>query len=165
MKIYNDGSIDHFDKEYFESILPKHKVTKKRLWTCREQAGQFFYFVDWGSVDGKGNSVGITVASSINSYTGLSGEKGEDSIRLWLSRADGKPLGSKLTKWITRTDNWEQRMYSQFSNFRSIRKQASDCPECGSARIMLRIKNGRDTGKLKAKCPDNCAVPWIEIKE
>jgi hypothetical protein len=147
----NNGSIDVFDRWYFESILPTGKVTGKKLWSRRENYGEWEYLIDMGDPE-----VFIRVRSSVQTATDMSAETGEDSIRAWLVhvRPDGEfPISEKVTRWTTRQAGWEDRLWKIFSLLREWRQAAGDCIECGRPRRIFKVKkSGVNNGRYFAKC-------------
>lgn len=147
----NNGSIDIFDREYFESVLPVGKKTGKLLWRRDAVGGEWQYIIDMGDPE-----VFICVRSSVDSGTDMSASTGQDSIRAWLlhRRDDGDyPLSVKVTKWTTRQAGWESRLWDILSQLREWRKTAGNCVECGKPRRIFKVKNGgRNQGRVFARC-------------
>lgn len=155
----SNGSIDVFDREYFESCLPRRKSSDAPLWLRSFQDGEYVYRV---SMDDP-NKVAIHVSSTVNTETGLSDDTGENSIKLWLVTKQGYPLGHKLVQYITREAGWEQRMLKQMAFLRQRRQRAGNCPICGDPNIILRvvqIANAKH-GSVFAKCMGHLNVPWV----
>lgn len=140
-------SVDTFTLEEFAAALPHHKVTHKEL--CEYQgfvAGEHQFYMP---IDGL---TGITIRSSIGRL-GVSADCGEDSIRAWLSYNDGKPLGSKVSRWTTRVPGWEKRLEDVLRTLWQWRKSAGDCPHCHMPKQVFKVKKeGPNHGRIFAQC-------------
>ena len=136
----NNGQIDLFDTEYFESILPKNKRTNKPLWTKTADKGEFVYLVEFGF----GQDAFILIRSSIDNYTDMSRTTGKDSIRSYVVDKELKPILGKNKRWTTRVKNWENRLWNDLSELRKqftkVYNQGIKCPDCGK---LLRIQTNK----------------------
>src|SRR3972149_2295059 len=89
--------IDQFSREQFEDALPpgfRHAGLVK---------GEHTYTLETG------DGVALFVRSSVRS-DGQAAGVGEDSIRLYFLTEEGKPLGGKLTNYVTRVPGWAKRL-------------------------------------------------------
>ena len=115
-------SVEIFSKNDFEQALPAHKDTGKPLWTALGlKSGEYTY-----SVPVNGGRVVAEIRSSVGS-NGVSAEAGSDSIRCWLvdTKTD-KPVGSKVSRWITRQHGWQQRLTNELRVLWQWRMRAGD---------------------------------------
>lgn len=119
MNKHPQGNIEVFDREYFESILPKNKKTKRRLWEAKVEWGEWVYYIWMNDPHG----ARIKVRSSIASDTDWSDGSGQNSIRIWLVNQFGKPIQKKKQAYVTRRLGWEKRMWKLFSEIRQERQK------------------------------------------
>ena len=157
----NNGHIDIFDAEYFESCLPKNAKTKEPLWTRQIDKSEYQYLISMNDPNG----VMIVLRSSINPVTDISEETGEDSIRMWLVDKDRLPLGHKLNMYTTRKAGWEKRMWTKFSALRRLRKQVGNCAFCSRPRKVYKVKK-RSSGHFgeffaRCNCKENSPLIWL----
>jgi hypothetical protein len=147
--------VDEFTREQFEAALPINKHTGKTMWVGNGvQSGEYTYTIP---IDGQ---VSIFVRSSVRSY-GVSALSGEDSIRAWLVTSDGNPLGSKVSRWITRVKGWDKRMADTLRTLWGWRKAAGNC-SCGRPMGIFVTKKK----KVFAKC-GHCSPTisdWNKVK-
>lgn len=149
-----DGGVDTFDIEYFESVLPKRISDDKPLWEREDvpalNGGEVTYRIRMGDPQG----VHIRLRSSINASTGLSDPTGQNSIRMWLADDHNRPLGHKIDEYTTRLPGWEKRMWSKFNKLRNLRREAGDCDVCGHPRYIWKVKKADSEfrGQRFAKC-------------
>lgn len=138
----NNGSIDKFDRQYFESILPNNKKTGEPLWTRTAIQGEWVYLIEFGF----GQDAFILIRSSVDCYTNLSRETGNDSIRIYIVNSDLKPLLGKTQRWFTRKAGWEKKIWENFS---VLRQQFTKlfpglkCPYCGKLLPVLTSKGNK----------------------
>lgn len=145
--------IDTFTKQEFEEALP-------RGWKYAGfDGGEYTYLYP---VDVE---VGILIRSSVGS-NGYSADAGEDSIRIWLvRRLDESPLGSKLTRWVTRQPHWHIRLENQIKELVSLRQRAGNCSICNKPKgIFITKKDGPNKGRPFAKCSDDShkSFVWLD---
>ena len=141
-------AVEIFSKKEFEAALP---------------AGFWVYS---GFIDGEHTysieitaDIFITIRSSIGS-SGFSAKTGEDSIRAWLVGKDGKPLGSKVSKWTTRTKGWEERLLRVLRTLWAWAKKAGYCPTCKIPKNVFVVKKaGKNKGRVFCKC-GKCGNGW-----
>jgi hypothetical protein len=151
-----------FTKLQFEETLPKHNRTGANLWQTRGlEKGEFTYFLPVS------DHAGVIIRSSIRE-SGVSAKVGEDSIRLWLiDPKTQQPVGSKLSKYITRTRNWQERLIKQLRSLYTLGKLVRPCG-CGEGTIKIQKvkKDGENKGKLFSSCSNRtCRVTrfqWVE---
>ena len=126
----NNGQIDIFDAEYFESKLPKSKKDSSPLWTKQAIKGEWCYLIRFGF-----KNAWILVRSSIDTQTNMSRETGQDSIRCYVVDKDNYPLLGKNKRWTTRVAGWESRLWNDLTALRKqfvkYHKMGIVCPKCG----------------------------------
>lgn len=146
-------TIDIFNQSQFEAALAPH--TFKSLGYVGQE---LTYEIP---VDAK---VSIEIRSTIW-RDGLSATNGEDSIRMWLRTADGKPLG-KLDKWTTRVAGWEKRVAEKIAALIELRTVAGDCPNCKNPLACFITGPGsKNEGRIYAKCmKENKWTKWVTVK-
>lgn len=150
-------AVEIFTKAQFEAALPRHKVTGDPLWVFAGiVAGEYVYNIRVS------DDAVIVIRSSVRE-DGVSAAKGEDSIRLWLaSYSTGKPLSSKITRWIARTGGWRERLTEQCRTLYKLGRKLGPCPKCGAARALRKVaKEGANKGRLFFTC-DNDHFEWAE---
>ena len=141
--------IDVFSVSEFEAALPVHKQTGEKLWKpVGFVDGEYAYKIQITP------DVFISIRSSIKE-DGLSAGTGQDSIRAWLTGADGKPLGSKVQKWVTREPGWQDRLVDMLRELWDRARKAGYCKKCKTPNGVYRVKQGKNKGRLFKKCP-NC---------
>ena len=153
--------IDRFTKEEFEASLPVHPVTREVRWTYAGfNGGEHVYRV---KIDSR---VFVEVRSSVGE-DGISAGTGEDSIRAWLVREDGSPLGSKVSRWTTRQPGWQERLRGVLNTLRDWRKSAGDCPVCGNPKKVFKVKaaTSHNKGRVFACCSDHERVSWTWLTD
>lgn len=144
-------TIDIFTQKEFEAALP---------------AGYWEYT---GFVEGEhtygikvAEGICITIRSSVG-RDGMSADTGEDSIRAWLIRCDGSPLGSKVSKYTTRLPGWEKRLLEVLRALWGMAQKAGYCDKCHQPRGVFKVKKAGPTkGKLFAKCANCNTFEWLE---
>jgi len=113
--------------------------------------------------EGMGIAKGITI--EIRSSVGidkLSAAAGQDSIRVWFADIDGKPLGSKAKRWITRVTGWEKRLSETISNLTAVALKVKLCPDCGKIPgLFLTKKDGPNKGRWLSKCKTHGHFTWL----
>lgn len=134
--------IEYFTKLEFEQALP---------------TGYWSYS---GLIDGEHTysieitpDIFITIRSSVKN-DGQSADTGKDSIRAWLCSSDGKPLGSKTQKWVTRLPNWKARLLDMLRELWRRAKTSGYCEKCNVPKSIYKVtKQGHPKkGKLFCKC-------------
>jgi len=135
-------TVDTFTREQFEQALPT-KDTDKPLWTA----------LDAYLVPVNGGRVAAEVRSSVGS-NGVSAEAGADSIRCWLVDTEtSKPVGSKVSRWITRQPGWQERLTKELRVLWQWRMRAGDCPKCKEPKGIWKVKKaGPNKGRPFASC-------------
>lgn len=148
--------IDRFTKEQFEKALPVHKVTGQPLWESRGlENGEFVYYLPIDPM------AGILVRSSIDG-SGYAAATGEDSIRAWLVKPDGSPLGSKVSKWTTRVAGWDERLKIVLRTLWGWRVKAGNCPKCMQPLPVFKVKKeGPNRGRVFANCKSHNVWEWL----
>jgi len=157
--------IDKITISRFESALPVDKHTNAPLWTALGlQGGEYCYRI---AIDEK---TAIFIRSSINA-SGISAATGKDSIRAWLIDVNGKPLGSKVAKWITRQPGWEKRLTDTLRTLWRWRKSAGDCKVCKTPLGIFKVTAQTESrGRIFASCKNKNhpklvkSFKWIEEK-
>jgi DNA helicase-2/ATP-dependent DNA helicase PcrA len=116
-------------------------------------------------VAGPDRTVSIEVRSSIG-QDGKSAPTGKDSIRAWLVDAkDGKPLGSKVSRWITRKVGWQERLRETLRTLWLWRLRAGDCPQCQKPKGIWKVKKeSANKGRPFAKCC-HCGNGFVWLDE
>jgi hypothetical protein len=103
----------------------------------------------------------IEVASSIDS-SGMAEPSGKNSIRLWLSDGNGMPLGSKISRWVTRVSGWEKRMDDQIKRLFAMGKSLKWCNKCNSLdHVFIVKKDGPNKGRLFKHCKCEGDFHWL----
>jgi len=141
-----------FTKQDFErKALPVNKTTGEQMWeSLGLQNGEEAYSV---KID---KDTSILVRSSVKP-NGVCAGTGEDSIRAWLTTSDGKPLGSKVSKFTTRTKGWDVRTKNVLRTLWSWRKNAGNCTCCGEPRQIFKVKKaGENIGRIFTNCRNEC---------
>lgn len=92
----------------------------------------------------------IEVRSSIHGDT--SADCGDDSIRSWLVTTDGKPVGGKMQRWVTRVPGWDRRLVAMLKKQVEMSNNFSPCPVCGKTPV---VSVKKDKGKAFIFCPDD----------
>ncbi len=139
---------ERFTREQFEAALPVHKVSGVPLWTAVGlQDGEYTYLVSITPL------VSIKIRSSVD-HTGFAATTGEDSIRLWLvDPKTAKPMGSKLSKFVTRVHGWDRRLVAQLRELWQYGKAIAPC-SCGVATRVFKVKaEGPNKGRFYVACP------------
>jgi hypothetical protein len=136
---------EQFTKEQFEAALPINKTNGRQLWLYKGFIdGEHVYSVPIDSV-----SV-ISIRSSINE-SGRAAGTGKDSIRCFLLDNQGNPLGSKVSKWVTRVPGWGERMKESIRILWKMRKAAGNNGD-GSPRKIFKVKKeGVNKGRFFTK--------------
>lgn len=150
-------AVDIFTKAQFESALPVHNQTGEPLWRFGGlRDGEYEYLMPIDSLSA------ILIRSSIHS-DGFSAESGEDSIRAWLVNNEDKPLGSKVSKWVTRVPGWETRLKETLRTLWQLRKQSGNCINCGEPLGIFKVKKeGPNKGRWFAKCINHNGFVWLD---
>lgn len=114
----------------------------------------------------KSHEIFVEIASSIGP-SGVADGTGENSIRLWLSGDNGLPLGSKISRWVTRVPGWEKRMIDQIERLTAMGQAIRWCNKCSTLeKIFIVKKDGPNKGKLFIKCNCPGSFEWLdEIEE
>src|SRR3990172_8332986 len=133
-------SIEIFSKQKFESVLP-HK------WGCLGLIdGEYYYLMPINQ------DIFIMIRSSIDS-SGYCAEAGRDSIRAWLVDKDYQPLGSKVSKWVTRLSKWDDRLIDTLRQLWKMAQFAGYCPNCHLVNDVYKVKKaGPSKGRIFKKC-------------
>lgn len=141
--------VRQFSKAQFEAALPEGRWKEAGL-----IQGEYCY-----TVQVKEN-VRIFIRSSVD-VTGVSAETGGDSIRTWLQDDEGNFIGSKLTRWITRQNGWEERLVENLRNMWRIGNKLGKC-QCGAQfKAFKSKKEGPRQGWIFRKC-DGCGkFDWL----
>ena len=148
--------IDTFTKSEFEaSALPTSKTTGEALWTPLGLVdGEYTYAVKIDDVSR------IIIRSSIG-RDGVSAGCGEDSIRCFLVDNNGKPLGSKVSKWTTRKPGWGERTKENIRTLWRMRKAAGDNTDGTPRRVFKVKKEGPNKGRFFTKDDDGGRFIWL----
>lgn len=138
--------IDCFNKEAFEAALPKHKDTGQPLWKYAGFIGGEFAYrlpVKLGVV--------IQIRSSVG-RDGWSDDSGKNSIRCWVTDANGATLGEKYGEYITRLPGWQARLTEMLRNVWKLGRKLGCCHKCGNAMKMFCVQSGDNQGRWYQKC-------------
>jgi hypothetical protein len=129
-----------FTKQEFEDALPRRKSTDSPLWSLVGVVGnEYQYRIDFDDPNG----CHLIVRSSINPTNDMADDSGEDSIRVFLMDSNGDFLTAKnasVQRWVTRQENWKNRLYGVFAAYRKLRHLGGDCPVCGKPNKLFKIK-------------------------
>lgn len=141
--------VETFTKETFEASLPKDKNTEAALWIMEGLVdGEYVYSIHVSDY------CAIKIRSSVR-QNGLSGASGKDSIRMWLADPiTGRPMGSKLSRWTTRVNGWQERIIKQLRELWRMAKKINVCPTCGKdvIKVFKVKKDGPNKGRIFLKC-------------
>lgn len=156
--------IESFNKSTFESALPCHKTTGARLWVSLGiREGEYTYAIPIGKL-----GINILIRSSVG-VDGMSAPTGEDSIRAYIVRIQGeqiKPAGSKLQRYITRVNGWQQRLERVLRVLYKLALYIRPCRVCGQPMSIVTIRRGKHAGKHALACKvDGCAGEFVVIEE
>ena len=141
---------EKFTKEQFEKVLPKD------LWKGLGAVdGEYLYAMS------PTPEIRIYIRSSIRP-DGIAADTGKDSIRAWLSSADGTPLGSKTQAYVTRIPGWETRLIEMLRKLWKNSKKIEQC-SCGRLMGVFKVKKrGPNHGRQFTKCLScNSGFRWI----
>jgi hypothetical protein len=159
--------VEIFSQKQFEDALPVHKCTAKVLWQHT------------GLIDGEHTYTVrpfdnlpyvIAVRSSVKA-DGYSAATGQDSIRAFILTNDGKPFGSKISRYTTRLPGWQSRLTVILRTLAKMIKEIAPCDSCGQPCPPFKVKKqGPNKGRLFSKCINNtCKAPkftWLsEVDE
>jgi hypothetical protein len=150
--------VEIFTRTEFEQALPVHNRTKQALWTYLGlDSGEHTYRVTPFCQ----RPYAIFVRSSVH-QDGTSAGTGEDSIRCWIvitsddPNQDGRPFGSKISRYVTRVHGWQTRLHDTLYRLASIIKQIEQCPACKQdCPIFKCSKEGDNKGRLFSKCTNH----------
>ena len=155
---------DRFTTEQFEKVLHDFIVAHPKTYSCVTSKGlvahEYRYAVPVNDT-GHGQVI-VEIASSIN-YSGFADGTGENSIRLWLTGEDGLPLGSKISRWVTRVSGWEGRITQQLEKLSAMGEEIQWCTKCSSIeKIFIVKKDGKNKGRLFIKCQCQNSFSWLD---
>lgn len=140
--------IERFTKEQFEAALPKSG--RFPIIPLEIVNGEYC----WKMIVGE---VGIIIRSSIDSSR-ISARTGEDSIRVYLVDKQGRPLGSKITKWTTRKPGWQERLADLLRQF--VKMILASGADKGGVTIFKCKKEGANKGRFFYKVGESFGG-WI----
>ena len=151
--------IDQFTKSRFEAALPV--VGGQLLWSSIGlRDGEHCYLIPVKP------GVVIYIRSSVDS-SGLAAPSAKNSIRCWLASDDkGNPLSSKVERWITRVNGWEERLTETLRKLWRLGRQLHYCERCQPITMTraFKAKTGDHTGQFFQKCP-NCGHFYGWLRE
>jgi DNA helicase II / ATP-dependent DNA helicase PcrA len=107
----------------------------------------------------------IDINSSIEETTGHSADTGGNSIRAWIVDQDGKPLGSKTQKWVTREVGWQDRMAKMLVELSEMAKEIGICKSCGELEGIYIAKTEKNKGRKFLKCKNGCNFRWLDSED
>lgn len=145
-------TIEIFSRSEFEAALPKGFWQYAGL-----DKGEHTYNI---SIT---DDILIHIRSSVDS-SGFSADTGEDSIRAWLITSGGRPLGSKVQKYITRRPGWDKKLVEMLRTLWGRAQKAGYCKSCKQPNgVFVVKKEGRNKGKLFSQC-GQCRnnFTWLE---
>jgi len=142
-------TIERFTKLEFEMALPVSKATGQPMWEERGlEVNEYSYQIHVRE------GIVIKIRSSVK-RNGIAASTGKDSIRCWLAREDGSPMGSKIQSYVTRVVGWQDRMDKVLRELWKRALMVEDCPGCGKPLSIFKVKKeGKNKGKLFVKCWD-----------
>lgn len=158
--------VEIFSRDQFEQALPCHCKTNEKLWQANGLIdGEFCYTV----TPFPNIPYGITVRSSVKA-NGYSADTGQDSIRAWIVTENGKPFGSKISRYTTRLPGWQDRLTVILRKLAGLIKQIAPCKSCGHDRPPFKVKkDGPNKGRIFSKCNNKeCKHPeftWLDDAE
>jgi hypothetical protein len=150
-------SVDHFSRAQFEAALPCLKGTRTPLWGYTGLiSGEHQYYLPVKP------GVIIVIRSSVGA-DGHSAEAAKDSIRCWLADPQGKPLGSKYGRWVTRVGGWERRLTDVLRALWTFGRKLVNCPKCQHQMKAFKTGGGPNEGRWYMKCTEcNWWDSWLE---
>lgn len=152
-------AVEIFTKEQFEAALPMRKDGTGKAWEYAGSCGgEHTYILPLP------NGLGVKIHSSVG-MNGLSGDTGENSIRIYLIDLEtNKPAGSKISKWTTRVAGWQNRMMDEVRALARLGIKVSKCPVCGKNKKVFKVsKVGPNCGRLFITCDTECnQFEWID---
>jgi hypothetical protein len=145
--------IDQFTREEFENYLSIHSP-----FSCLGLIqGEEAYLIPLDE------QTGIMVRSSVKK-SGVSAGTSKNSIRAWLV-SGSKPLGSKISKWITRQPGWQERVDEQIKQLTLWRALAGDCKECDKPKGIFIAHTEKNDGRPFARCKEHKdSFQWLDEK-
>jgi superfamily I DNA/RNA helicase len=145
---------ERFSLKDFEQALEPHPWTYEGL-----VSGEHVYRIVLDNSD----LAQIQVRSSIDS-SGVAASTGEDSIRAWLVETKtGKPIGSKVSKWVTRVPGWQDRLNETIEILKEWWSLSGACPDCGKPKGIFKVKKeGKNKGRVFSKCQFHNHFQWLD---
>lgn len=155
-------SVETFDRQQFEDVLTYISNDLGVEWLCDgTRKGEYHYHMTTGC-SFPDNSILIEIRSTVQESTGVSAGCGEDSIRVWFSDVDGKPLGNKAKRWITRVSGWQTRLDSTIHDMVDVASKVELCSECGELPGVFAVKkDSPNKGRWFSKCKDHKNFRWL----
>lgn len=148
---------ERFSKQEFESALQNYQPESMGL-----VDGEYRYCVNVKVIKQDGlcserpmdMKINVFIASSIGP-SGYADGTGENSIRLWLGDESDKPLGNKISRWVTRVPGWEKRMLESLEKLIAMGKRVEYCTKCHQVeKVFIVHKIGPNKGRIFKRC--NC---------
>lgn len=107
-------------------------------------------------------TVCVMANSSIRRGQDVADAAGENSIRVWLCDMDGKPLGSKVGRWVTRQPGWRERLIEKVGFLVAMAEKVQPCPQCGDLmKVFIVNKDGPNKGRIFTKCNLHGNFRWL----
>lgn len=122
-------AVEIFTRDEFESALKSWHFT--HLGVMQKNHA---YRVDFGNPH-----CHLVVYSSI-APSGQSRTTAEDSIRVWIRANNGKPVGGKTQKYVTRVKGWQDRLNAVITKVVNLGRWIQPCPKCGTL-LALKVNN------------------------
>lgn len=151
--------IDHFTKEDFERALPKSKTDHSLvLWKYEGlDKSEHCYSIP---IDEKSK---IFIRSSVKSDN-KSADTGKDSIRIYLVNNQNRPIGSKISKYITRVPGWQTRLIEQLRFLFRLRRLAGNDSNNNPMPVLKVEKEGPNKGRFFTSS-NNGNFKWLTDNE
>lgn len=158
-------SVDVFDKDVFEACIvdiawDNHKLDARWAGVV---GNEHRYVITVKEISGTDEVVNILVNSSVNVCTGMSDGAGENSIRGWLADSEGKPLGNKTQRWVTRQPGWEKRLEEMIAKLVEMANSICFCRACNSLeKVFVVKKDGPNKNRLFKRCQCDNSFTWLD---
>lgn len=158
-------STERFTKQEFEEVLLRATAEEDLEILERGLVGSEWRYQIVANDLGTAGKVLIEIASSVGS-SGVADATGENSIRLWLTDGKGLPLGSKISRWVTRVSGWDRRLEDQIDRMIGMAQAIQFCTKCRSLeKIFIVKKEGPNKGRLFVKCECPKSFTWLDESE
>jgi hypothetical protein len=153
--------IDRFSKDRFEACLPVHKTSGESLWKrvtgMTSPDSELLYFIPVSE------NVRILIWSSINPWTEMADDVGENSIRCYLANRFNEPLSNKSQTYITRVKGWEVRLKDMLRDLWKMGMSIAQPCSCGEQKKIFWCKKpGPNKGRRFITCEGCRKFDWFD---